>query len=235
MRKPQHEPERRCIITGEHGPRAGLIRLALGPDGQVAPDVRARAPGRGAWIGVDRVNLEAAMAKGKLKGALARAFKTPVSFESDLGALTEAALARASLDRLGLEAKASNLLTGADKIDTAIRKDQVRLLLHANDAAEDGKRKLDGIWGRKGLVLPANRDLVSPALGRENAVHMAITNSAAAKRVLEIVSRWTYFIGRQTDDWPCEIDAQGPSGRGASKASNLGSNLGDNEGFGLSE
>ena len=46
--------ERRCILTGEHGPRAGLIRLALGPDGIVAPDVRARAPGRGAWIAVDR-------------------------------------------------------------------------------------------------------------------------------------------------------------------------------------
>jgi uncharacterized protein len=231
MRKPQHEPERRCIITGEHGPRAVLIRLALGPDGQVAPDIRARAPGRGAWIGVDRANLEAAMAKGKLKGALARAFKTPVSFEMDLGERAEAALQRASLDRLGLEAKASNLLTGADKIDTAIRKDQVSLLLHADDAAEDGKRKLDGIWGRKGLVLPVGRDLISPALGRENAVHMAIINKGASKRVLEIIGRWAYFVGRQYDDWPCENDAQGPSGRGASTDNNLG----DNEGLGLSE
>ncbi len=231
MRKPQHEPERRCIITGEHGPRAALIRLALGPDGQVAPDIRARAPGRGAWIGVDRAHLEAAMTKGKLKGALARAFKTPVSFGADLAERTEAALQRASLDRLGLEAKASNLLTGADKIDTAIRKDQVSLLLHADDAAEDGKRKLDGIWGRKGFVLPVGRDLISPALGRENAVHMAIINKGAAKRVLEIIGRWAYFIGRQSDDWPCENDAQGPSGRGASKDNNLG----DNEGFGLSE
>ena len=49
-------------------PRDELIRLALGPDGEVAPDVRARAPGRGAWIGVDRATLEAAQAKGKLQG-----------------------------------------------------------------------------------------------------------------------------------------------------------------------
>ena len=35
----------------------------------------ARAPGRGAWIGVSRGELETALAKGKLKGALARAFK----------------------------------------------------------------------------------------------------------------------------------------------------------------
>jgi transcription antitermination factor NusA-like protein/predicted RNA-binding protein YlxR (DUF448 family) len=71
-----HVPERTCILTRTHGTRDSLIRLALGPDGQVLPDVRAKAPGRGAWIGVDRKTLEAAQAKGKLKGALSRAFKT---------------------------------------------------------------------------------------------------------------------------------------------------------------
>src|SRR5690349_24284485 len=69
------QSERRCVLTGAHGARDALIRLALGPDGQVAPDVRARAPGRGAWIGVDRKTFDAASAKGKLKAALARAFK----------------------------------------------------------------------------------------------------------------------------------------------------------------
>ena len=47
-----HVPERKCILSGEHGARDKLIRLALSPDGEVLPDVRARAPGRGAWIGV---------------------------------------------------------------------------------------------------------------------------------------------------------------------------------------
>ena len=49
----EHVPERTCILTREQAPRAALIRLALGPDGAVAPDIRARAPGRGAWIGGD--------------------------------------------------------------------------------------------------------------------------------------------------------------------------------------
>src|SRR5205085_12383692 len=66
-----HTPERKCILSGEHAARDDLIRLALGPDGTVAPDVRARAPGRGAWLGVDRATLDAANRKGKLKGALA--------------------------------------------------------------------------------------------------------------------------------------------------------------------
>ena len=69
-------PERRCILTGAHGPRAALIRIAVGPDNQIAADLGAKLPGRGAWIVADRTILDAAMAKGKLKGALARAFKS---------------------------------------------------------------------------------------------------------------------------------------------------------------
>ena len=79
-------PERTCILTRRKGTKDELIRLALGPDGQVAPDVRARAPGRGAWIGVNRDELDAANAKGKLKAALQRAFKTSdLDVPADLG------------------------------------------------------------------------------------------------------------------------------------------------------
>src|SRR5215217_5306026 len=72
----RHQPERTCILSRRTAPREALIRLALSPDGEVAPDVRARAPGRGAWIGVTRAQLDQASAKGKLKPALQRAFKS---------------------------------------------------------------------------------------------------------------------------------------------------------------
>ena len=93
LKDEKHVPERKCILSGEHGARDDLIRLALSPDGEVLPDVRAKAPGRGAWIGVDRPALEAALAKGRLRGALARAFKgAPLSIPEDLGERIEAAL-----------------------------------------------------------------------------------------------------------------------------------------------
>ena len=102
-----HVPERTCILSRRTASREELIRLALGPDGEVAPDVRARAPGRGAWIGVNRTELNAANAKGKLKAALQRAFKAnEVSVPANLGELTELALRQAVLDRLGMEARA---------------------------------------------------------------------------------------------------------------------------------
>lgn len=214
MRKPpndkvggSHTPERKCILSGAHAARDDLLRLALGPDGQVAPDVRARAPGRGAWIGVDRAALDAANAKGKLKGALARAFKTgDVTVPADLGARIEAALRQAVLDRLGLEARASNLLMGSERIDTAARRGQVALLIHAADASVEGRRKLDQAWrvgsdqegsGAQGVVFPEGRAILSLALGRENVVHVAIIDRAAAARVNHALGRWRAFIGRE--------------------------------------
>ncbi|MFN3370666.1 MAG: YlxR family protein, partial [Sphingomonadaceae bacterium] len=72
-------PERTCVLTRQTGNRAGLIRLALGPDGAAWPDLGARLPGRGAWVAPDRALLADALAKGRLKAALSRAFRAPVT------------------------------------------------------------------------------------------------------------------------------------------------------------
>ena len=196
--------ERTCVLTRRTAPREELIRLALGPGGQVAPDVRGRADGRGAWIGVGREALETAQAKGKLKGALARAFKTTsLDIPTDLGERIEAALRQAALDRLGLEARGGTLLTGSEKIDIAARSGKVHLLIHASDAGEDGNAKLDQAWRvggsqdrgfSRGLVFPCPRPILSMALGRENVVHIALTDAAAAKRVASAIARWQAFI-----------------------------------------
>lgn len=193
-------PERTCILTRVTRPKEALIRLALGPNGQVAPDVRAKAPGRGAWIGVGRSDLDAANAKGKVKGALQRAFKTQaVAVPADLGEKIEAALKAQALDRLGLEARGGTLLNGAEKIEVACRQGKVHLLIHAADAGEDGNRKLDQAWRvgggePQGLVFPADRTILSMALGRENVVHIALIDGGAAKRVRHAIDRWQAFI-----------------------------------------
>ena len=195
-----HVPERSCILTRRTAPREELIRLALGPDSQVAPDVRARAPGRGAWIGVGRQALDEANTKGKLKGALARAFKTgTVEIPADLGERIELALRQQVLDRLGLEARGGTLINGSEKVEIAARQGKVHLLIHASDAGEDGNRRLDQAWrvgggDKAGLVFPENRTILSMALGRENVVHIALTDAAAARRVLHAINRWRAFI-----------------------------------------
>lgn len=203
-------PERRCILTGAHDARDRLTRLAISPDGLVLPDVLARAPGRGAWIAVSRAALEKAAGDGKLKGALARAFKgAALSVPADLADKIEAALVRALTDRIGLEWRAGNLLTGSDRIAEQARAGKVHWLGHAADASTDGSRKLDQAWrvgrdmegtGATGTRLPLDRMALSVAMGRDNVVHLALTDAAAAKRLAALVDRLNHFRGQPPDD-----------------------------------
>jgi uncharacterized protein len=221
----RHVPERRCVLSGERASRDGLIRLALAPDGRVLPDVRAKAPGRGAWIGVTQPVLQTALAKGKLKGALARAYKTSeMVIADDLPDQIAAALARNALDRLGLEARAGMLLTGSERIDEAARKGNLHALYHAADAGEDGNRKLDQAWrvgadqegsGRRGLILSVDRTILSAALGRENVVHIGVVDARAATRVSAAIDQWHGYINFQSNGLPCETSSQGSGPSGA--------------------
>lgn len=208
-------PERKCILSGEHGARDSLVRLAISPDGLVLPDVHAKAPGRGAWLAVSRAELEAAIAKGRLKGALARAFKgAPLVVPYDLPQRMEDALTRALLDRLGLELRAGHLILGSDRIAEHARGGAVELLLHASDASTDGSRKLDQAWrvgreaegsGEAGTTLPLDRAALSVAMGRDNVVHMALADPAAAARVSHALTRLMHFLG---------ADKAAPNGEG---------------------
>ncbi len=228
MRNPDNDtprltdsPERSCILSREHGARDGLVRLALSPGGDVLPDVRAKAPGRGAWIGVDRAGLEGAIAKGRLKGALARAFKgAALTIPADLPQLIEEALRRHALDRLGLEAKSGFVVIGGTAIEKAARSGRLHALYHAADAAADGAGKLAQAWrvgtddegsGRRGLALPVPRTILSLALGRENVVHVGLTDARAAQRANDALSRWLHFIGPEPISAACETPSQGAS------------------------
>jgi len=222
MRNPRNErltsdstgsgAERTCILSGETLAREDLVRLAISPEGLVLPDVNARAPGRGAWLGVSREALEIALSKGKLKGALARAFKgAPITIPEDLPQRLEDALRRSLTDRLGLELKAGNLLLGSDRIAEHARTGRVAWLAHAADASADGSRKLDQAWrvgeeaegsGMTGDVLPLDRAALSVALGRDNVVHLALSDRGAAERVAQPLRRLLRYQGpsQATDD-----------------------------------
>jgi predicted RNA-binding protein YlxR (DUF448 family) len=224
MRTPRNEqvssdiseagPERKCILSGDHGARAELTRLAISPPDAdnvciVLPDVQARAPGRGAWIGVSRADLEKAISKGKLKGALMRAFGkglngATLSIPDDLPERIDSALMRLVTDRLGLEMKSGKLLLGSDRIAEKARAGKVVWLGHAADAAPDGSGKLDQAWrvgreaegsGLGGTILPLDRAALSVALGRENVVHLALTDGNAARRIAAPLKRLLDYRG----------------------------------------
>ena len=198
-------PERRCVLSGRTAGRDELLRLAVSPDGDLLPDALAKAPGRGAWIGVDKDQLAEARANGKLRAALARAFKgARLNIPDDLPDRMEQALIRALLDRLGLEMRAGKLILGSDRIAGDARMGKIAALYHAADASADGSRKLDQAWrvgsdaegtGLAGVRLPLDRAALSVALGRDNVVHLALADRASAGRVAVPLRRLQTFLG----------------------------------------
>ncbi|MBO6769126.1 MAG: DUF448 domain-containing protein [Erythrobacter sp.] len=198
-------PERRCILSGKTAPRETLVRLVASPAGLVLPDAQEKAPGRGAWIGVSREELAEAQAAGKLKGALSRSFKSgELELPSTLPQMVEDALTRTLLDRLGLEMRVGSLILGTQRIAEAARGGAIALLLHASDASEDGRKKLDQAWrvgreaegsGERGLELPLDRNALSVALGRDNVVHLALADDASAARVIKPLTRLMHYLG----------------------------------------
>jgi uncharacterized protein len=207
-RQSQKASERRCLLTGEAMPRTGLIRLALAPDGSIVPDLGGKLPGRGGWISADRALFDSVAAKKRLHGALARALKTnAIRLPDDLAAMIESGLAQRLLSRLGLEKRAGNLILGADRVREQLAKGKVLMLLHAADARPDGADRLDGMARAVGESLeaeiphrrlPFGRETLSAALGRDNVVHLAITDAAAADRVMADLERLAGFASPAT-------------------------------------
>jgi len=101
-------PERKCIATGEVQPKHGLIRFVVGPEGQIAPDLAERLPGRGIWVAADR----AALDKVVKKGLFSRAAKQPVQVPDDLTDLVEALLAQRVVNLISLARKGGRAVSG---------------------------------------------------------------------------------------------------------------------------
>ena len=196
---PRHEPERTCIVTRRAGPPGGLLRFVIGPDGAVVPDIAGRLPGRGAWV----TPTAAAVGQAVKRKAFSRAFKQEVAAGPDLPEIVDAALLRDVRGALALANKAGAALAGFGKVEAAIGSGEVAALLHAREAADDGRRKLAAALRRRGpdtmSAVPTFDDLggddLDVALGRSGVVHAALLAGPGSQGCLARWRRLRIFRG----------------------------------------
>src|SRR6185312_10999627 len=176
---------RLCLSTGETKPVAEMIRYVVAPDGAIVPDLSRKLPGRGAWVSATNAALERAIER-KL---FSRAFRGKGKAERDLPQLVERLLQRAALDALSIANKAGQAITGYEKIGETLSGKRVFALLHASDASEDGRSKLNS--RAKSLLSEAPVEIrlfsgeqLDLALGRSNVVHAALLDHAASRAFL---------------------------------------------------
>ena len=179
-RRDRDDAERRCIVTGESGPKAGLIRFVAGPDDVVVPDLAGKLPGRGFYVSAERGVLEKAVA-GRMfsKGA-----RRQVGVPDGLFAAIEAGLLKRVQNTLALARKAGEAVCGYEKVRGALADWPVAALLQATDGSERGKGKL---WTPEGArwIGHLTADEIGLAFGRERTVHAVVAAGALGRRVVE--------------------------------------------------
>jgi hypothetical protein len=205
--------ERTCALTREIKPAAEMIRFVVGPGGEVVADVKRKLPGRGIWITATRASIEDAVNRN----VFGRGFKRDVRVARDLATQTEQMIERAALDALAIAGKAGTVISGFTRVETAVGRDKILALIHAADAADDGKRKLAGALQRKtagespeivmiDAFTGAQLDL---ALNRPNVVHAALLAGPGSETFLTRVARLTRFRSGISPD---AVSAHAPTG-----------------------
>ena len=172
--------ERRCIVTGETAPKAGLIRFVIGPDNMVYPDVLEKLPGRGMWVTASRDALDKAG-----KGQFSKSAKQAVNVPDGLTDEVERQLARRVVDLIALARKAGSAVCGFEKVKGWVSGgERVRALLQASDGSERGKTKLWTPEGARYFGCLTAQEL-GLAFGRGEVVHGALASGRLSDRVVE--------------------------------------------------
>ena len=172
--------ERKCIVTGEVQPKAGLIRFVIGPDNQVVPDILGKLPGRGIYVTADRAILEQAR-----KGQFSRSAKQAVTVPDGMLDEVERQIARRTVDLIALTRKAGRAVCGFEKVKGWLAGgERVRVLVQASDGSERGKTKLWTPEGARyfGCLTSAELGL---AFGRQSVIHGALATGGLSDRVVE--------------------------------------------------
>ena len=185
--------DRTCILTRKSGEAQELIRFVAGPDGHLVPDIKANLPGRGAWISASRSVLEEAIRRK----AFTHSLKADIIVDQGIADLVDKLLVKAALGRLALARKAGAVVTGATKVEQAIRAGEACLVLHSKEAAFDGKRKIEqAIYSVRRpdrqdipVVTLFDSDEMGVAFGDNPVVHAALLNLKLAQGFMKTVQK----------------------------------------------
>jgi predicted RNA-binding protein YlxR (DUF448 family) len=189
------DPERKCIVSGESQPKAGLVRFCIGPDDMVVPDILGRLPGRGIYVAASRE----AITKAATKGLFSRAARQPVKVPEGLADLVEALLTRRVVELISMARKANSAVMGYEKVKDWLSSGKARVLVQASDGSERGKTKLRPPEGEKAFIGFLTAGELGLAFGRERAIHAALGAGGLTTRVVEEAARLSGLRISQTE------------------------------------
>jgi len=195
-------PERTCIVTRKIYSAKSMLRFVLGPDHQLVPDLKGHLPGRGVYVSFSAKAVQQAIKKK----AFARSLRAEVHVPPDLDMRIDGLLKKAALQALSLANKAGAIIAGYAKVESALETQNLRGIVHALDAGDDGVRKLSQVVHRlnQGKIIAEFRLFTSEeldqALGRSNSVHIGVMAGDAGALFLRNAKRCASYRNAADDD-----------------------------------
>jgi hypothetical protein len=185
---------RMCAASRQSLPEDELIRFVLSPQGEVVPDLERKLPGRGAWVCLSRQKVHEASRKQMFSRCFEKECRVPDDLADRVGEL----LRRQALSYLMLARKAGEAVCGAEKVQEALARGPVKLLLHAPEASEGVCRKLNRAGQPATIVRSAFTSAeLDLAFGRTNVVHAAVAAGGLADRLVLHIGRMEKYAGTQ--------------------------------------
>lgn len=182
--------QRLCVGCGKHDDVDNMMRVVLGPGGQVAVDIARRAQGRGAHLHARHACLKAAVSSG-----FSRSFRTRVRCEMTvLLDQIERAAARRMVGLLNSAQVSGCLVVGRQVVEAALSEDRVHLVLvsrvqddcdydglHA--AARSGGSALRAAIAAGKAVCWGTKSELGAALGRGDVAVVGICSPSFAQAI----------------------------------------------------
>ena len=175
-------PERRCIVTGLVQPKADLLRLVVGPEGQLVVDLARKLPGRGIWLSPRRDVINTAMAKK----AFARAAKRQVLVAADLADQIESLLVGRCLNNLGMARRAGQAIAGYEKVRAEITARRAGMVIEASDGSVEATARMRALGSGLPVVDLFTSSELGEVFGRETTVHAVLTRGVFVPKLLDL-------------------------------------------------
>jgi len=196
----QHTPVRTCVMDRSRREKPSLLRFVVSPEDEVVPDIKGNLPGRGVWVTAGRKTVADAVGRR----AFQRAFRKPVTVSESLPSDVEQLFKRSVLERLSICNKAGLVVTGFQKVEDALKRREIVVLLHADNAAADGKDKLDrkfkALYSGANHIEPENcftSAEISLATGSTNVIHAGLKEGGATAAFLQALDRFSGYCASE--------------------------------------
>ena len=181
-------PVRTCVACRAIRPKAELVRVHLVPGAGLGIDLGG-GPGRGAYVCPAHPCLEQAVKRGELGRSLGVALP-PIAVE-ELEGLIRERVSRMVASLLGLARRARKVVSGAEAVESAVKRHAARLVLTAADASASSVEKLRALAVEAGVACYSSfgKEELGAAVGGAHRAYVAVTDPRFAEALISVLTK----------------------------------------------